>query len=136
MIVKKFYWVCFIFGEETYRSELYNKEHECWKDLEKEAKEHVLSFLKEDQDINFTSVPNHYIKVSNDVVYKLLEYIENINDLKFKIGDTVKNLKTGQTGTIVDINDKNYMFYHLDYIFDPIDGFSIDSQNDWILIRE
>ena len=136
MKVKKFYWVCFIYGEEIYHSGLYNKEHECWKDLEKEAKEHVLSFLGENQDINFTSVPNHYIRVSNDVVYTLFEYIENINDLKFKIGDTVKNLKTSQTGTIVDINDKNYIFYHLEYIFDPIDGFSIDSQNDWILITE
>ena len=71
--------------------------------------------------------------LSNIPTQVLLDEIEHRKQLEsghtFKIGDKVRNKKTGQVDIIKAIDDKNYYFYHgMKYIIDAWDGFSFTDE--------
>lgn len=77
--------------------------------------------------------------LSNIPTQVLLDEIERRKQFEsghaFKVGDKVRNKKTGEKNTIRKIDDKNYYFFmHIDYLLDDWDGFSIDKESDYELI--
>lgn len=71
---KQYYWQCIVFDEIVETSKMYDSYDKCFNDMAKESIEHIKSFIKEKEEIEYTvDYTCNTIQICRDVYYCLKE---------------------------------------------------------------